>query len=182
MSWLYEQTWPTIAISGCIAALAITLFFQSRRPAYLLGILAAGGVLALGLWIEAAVVTENEEIEESLNAVAEAIEAGDLDTVLSYIAPESYQLRAEARLFSLQQSISSVKVTVQRVDITRSSSPIRARVRISGTVKGKDVASNNPKRTPDKLREEFVYMGRLELWMYKEGDRWLIERHEKFRE
>lgn len=185
MNWLFEQQIPTIVISIGVAALAIGAFLRSRRPVFLLGLALAAALLGIGLWIEAAVVTENEQIENSLLAVADAMENGDLDTVLSYIDTsetsfDAIKLRSLATAFMLANEFESVTVNVQRVDITRSSSPIRARVRIFGKATISSASGEN--QQANRQARNGPVMGRLVLWMHKDEDRWIIEKHEEFNE
>ncbi|MDA7978101.1 MAG: hypothetical protein MPJ50_04945 [Pirellulales bacterium] len=177
MNWLYEQQLPAVVISLSIVVASVILFVRSRRPVFLWGILVGLIVLGLGLWIESAVVTEEEEIEATLLAVASAMEEGDMETVSSYIDPSavsSWRLKGISLTHFENRKFSDVNGSIERVDFNRSSNPISARVRVFGKATGQSL-SNPPNEDPN-----FNWMGRVVFGMYKGEDGWIIQKVEGF--
>ena len=87
MSWFTENPWPIVWF-GVLAELVLIGVWRTTRQQRVFYVM--GGVAALVvtcLIVEMLVVTEYEEIESTLHEAAEAIEAGDVEAVLAFLAP-----------------------------------------------------------------------------------------------
>jgi hypothetical protein len=95
---LLENPIPTVVIGVItVAVLGIILVQTGRRwtIAALCGVLAVTLVLVI---MESLIVTDREEVENTLERVADALESNDLDRVLSLISPSRGQaMMADAK-------------------------------------------------------------------------------------
>jgi len=109
MIWFVESPWPSVLLGiGLEAILAIYLVRSGRAIA----IAAMVGVLALvaGLVVlERIVVTETEQVEDTLDEVAQALVANDSSAVLALFSNRSPR-RAEVRSAMSRVTISEARV------------------------------------------------------------------------
>ncbi len=186
MTWLVENPLPTIVICLVVAGIFVTTFFRTRRPVFLLGVVGAAVLLVIGLWIESAVVTESEEVEQTIEDAAQAMEDGDLNGLLSLIDPEASEIRGLVDLELGRRDFETATAKIESIEFTRSSSPVRARVILFGKVEGRNKQANVPTPgNPQNLqqpnaRPDFIWPGRLEIWLYQTNDGWIIEKVENF--
>src|SRR4051794_28997970 len=88
MSYLVETPWPGLLLAGLIELALGFLLVRSGR-AWVIVAMAGVLVAAIALVvIERLVVTDKEEIENSLETVAAALEAHDVPGVLATLATE----------------------------------------------------------------------------------------------
>ena len=103
-----------------------------------------GAVLALlvGLLVlERMVVTDEEELVETLNNLAIAVERGDLEAVLQHVHPSAERVIQDARRYHQQYKFHAVAITNMRKIIVNDQNPptaemhfiVRADVTISAT-------------------------------------------------
>lgn len=88
MTWISEDPWPLgvvlgVAALGCLIALRVT-----QQGKYLIGALAAGGLLLVLLAVERAWVTENERVEAVIVELGRAVGESDADAALALLAPD----------------------------------------------------------------------------------------------
>ncbi len=171
MDWLTEDPWPLIGV-GVAAVLLLGVAFHHTRRIVLLA--AVAGVLlmtSLGVLAEWLVVTQREEVENTMYAVAEALESNDLDRVLAHLAPDEEKIRASAKSYLGMFHVLSARVTNMDVTIVRGANPPRARVRfqawlhVSGS--GPDIAMFK-----QPFKRWFV------VGLRKEQDHWLLTNYE----
>lgn len=187
MSWLVENPLPTIVFCLVLAGIFITAFFKTRRPVFLWGVIGAAVLLGIGLWIESAVVTEREEVEQTIEAAAQALEDGDANRLLSLLDPDAARIRGMVELELGRRNFETATAKIERIDFTRSSSPVRARVILFGKVEGRNKQDNVPNpgnaqnlQAPANARPDFIWPGRLEVWLYQTTDGWIIDKVENF--
>ncbi|MCH7725580.1 MAG: hypothetical protein IH991_03740 [Planctomycetes bacterium] len=124
-----------------------------------------GAVLALlvGLLVlERMVVTDEEELVETLNNIAHAIERGDLEAVLQHIHPSAGKVLNAARKYHKDYTFRAVAITSMREIIVNDQDPPKAQmhfiVRLDVTLSSGD--------------RPFVHG--ISLYLSKENDRWLV--------
>ena len=168
MTWLLENPWP--AIVGTLLAeslLAAALYATGKAK---IGI-AMGIVLLLGLalvLVERFVVTETEEVEDTLQAVAAALETNDLAAVMAFLAGDASNIRAAAQNWLPQAQITAARVGSDlRITFGEGADPLTAEATFTGRISR--VVNNPQELLPYR---EFVQKFTLDL--RKEGDRWLL--------
>ncbi len=88
MNWIFEGPWPILLTGLVLEAILLVALVRTGR-AVIVGQSLGLGLLTAGLLVlERAIVTDNERIRETLDGLAAAAVANDLDGVLSYIGPE----------------------------------------------------------------------------------------------
>ncbi len=168
MTTLLENPMPLIFFGIIAEAVLGVILLRTGRGVILWAML---GVLLLvlgGLGLERLVVTEAEQVEATLEAVGEALEANDLDRVFQYVAPEAGMSRARAQQALGMYRVTSLKINNLKVTINRLTSPPTAKVRFIGAVSGEDRTGMLP-YTNHRLG--------FEVKLRREGDRWLITEH-----
>jgi hypothetical protein len=163
VSWLVEDpTFVLIAAGLAVVGLAIS-FFQTGRGLYLIWIGAVLFVMLLLLLIERYVVTDREQVEETLYAAAAALEANDLEATLSYVSPTADLLQGDIRGRMRSVEFEDTEISDLAIELSPSESPPRAHASFLGRVDFK--MSNLP-------FERIIRRVTVELtW---EDDRWLV--------
>jgi ketosteroid isomerase-like protein len=120
-----------------------------------------GGLLIL----ERLVVTQTEEVEDALDRVAQALVAGDSQTVLAALSPQCPK-RGEIQSVLSRFTISSARIGGDlEIRFNDLSSPPTATAYFTGIVDAKDNRGAIP----------YEHMIRkFKVTLRKEGDRWLI--------
>lgn len=114
MTWFTENPWPLILIMLGVAAVMLILGgTRGRSLALLFAVLAVGEY-----FMESAIVTPSEEIENSLAGLLEGFIAKDLNAINSHIDDDAYGLKQTAQqgldLVTLDESfhLQSIVVTI----------------------------------------------------------------------
>lgn len=181
MNLFLESQVPALLISLAIGGTCVAMFMQSRRPVFLLGLIAAVALLIGGIALEAAVVTDREAVEQVFYDGADAMESGDVARLDQLISPSADYLRATMHAYLRGHNFNSVSVTVESVEITPSSSPPRARAQVFGKLYHQSARSNDSGQNPalpqgGGLRGEGdLVAGRVDFWLIKEDGAWKID-------
>jgi hypothetical protein len=167
MSWLTEDSTIVLIIAVVVAAGLVLAFLKTGRGLYLLCL---GGVILLAMvlvLIERYVVTDREQIEETLSGAAAAVEANDFDAALAYLAPNAELLHNDILRRLQRVNVEEATITDLSIDFSPLELPPKAIARFLGILKFE--ASGIPY---DRI------LRRLTLKLAKHGDRWLIESYE----
>ncbi|MBX3444597.1 MAG: hypothetical protein KF774_19510 [Planctomyces sp.] len=161
--WFTEAAWPPILILAAIAGVALILAWERRQSRFTM--IAAGCVLAaVAVWfIERAIVTERERVEQHLVELVRDFEAGRSEAVLDAITTQSPELRALAALALSTVTVRDLRLT----DVTVELSPgTDTRARSHFRVNGSAVLNS----THDVGHQPTRWIAR---WQ-RETDRWRI--------
>src|SRR3954447_23956551 len=165
MTYLVENPWPGLVLAALIElALGILLVRAGRAwvIAAMAGVLIAAVALVI---IERLVVTDKEEIENSLETVASALEAHDVPRVLATLAPE-FPRRAEVERVLARFEVSQARVGSDlEVRFNPLTNPPSATAYFTGHLEGKDLRGQLPY---EHLIRKFKIVFR------RDGDRWVI--------
>jgi len=93
MSWITENPWPLILILGGVAAVLLILGDSKGRSMALACVAAAVGLY----FLESAIVTPGEQVEQSLQSMLEGFIEEDADRINAQIADEAPELKEQAR-------------------------------------------------------------------------------------
>jgi hypothetical protein len=163
---LFEDP-TTIIVAGLIVEgfLGLALYRTGRgKLLWWMGGVAALVVALVAL--ERAVVTEEETVADTLDAIADALEDNNPPKVIGWIAPESGVIRDRAAAELGNVNIRSARVTGVTVTVDRSKNPRTAEVKFVGKVnaayQGQDFGN---------------YIREFTVQLRKEGNRWLVVRY-----
>src|SRR5690606_896213 len=93
MNWLWEEPW-TIGLLGFGAAALLAAVYRVVRARWLFTGAAVVLVATIGLLIlERAVVTDREQVAQTLHQIAENLKRNDVSAVLAAIDPQALALR-----------------------------------------------------------------------------------------
>jgi hypothetical protein len=170
MYYLIED--PTLIIFlGIVieAALGIALVRTGRGVLlwFMLGVLV---VCLTGVIGQRFIITERKRVVQTLDGVAAALEANDVDKVWTYLTPDAEFSRSEARRALNTVKINSVNYSQLNVEFNKLTNPWTAKVDFFGIIHFTDPKGASPYEN---------YPRHFTLIMRKVGDRWLIEKHEE---
>lgn len=169
MTLLLENPLPIVFVGIALEAVLGVVFVNTRRG---LVVLAMIGVLLLvlgGVALEWAIVTPKEEVEATLDGVADTLEANDLSRLLSdYIHPDAGVTRSRAAFALGLVEVSRAKMNSLEVTVNKLTSPPSAEARFRGVVYFRSKVEQIPY---DYYTAEFT------VELRQQGDRWLITNH-----
>jgi hypothetical protein len=109
MTWFVESPWPSLMLGVVLEVILAIALVRTSRGA-IVGLMIVVLVLTVGMVIlERAIVTETEEVEDSLDRVAAALVANDAPAVLACFSPQC------PRLAELRSILSRVTVRVAKI-------------------------------------------------------------------
>ena len=173
MTTLLENPLPIIFFGVIVMAVLAAVAVTYQRGVVLLAMLGVLLLVAGGVVLERLVVTEVERVEASLDGVAAALEANDLNGALQYVSPSADQTRSRAGEVLRWVRFTEVKVNSLEITINDLTSPPTAEAKFTGVFHFQD-------RTGKLFRESYAMGLTVELRL--EGDRWLITNHIEHRE
>jgi ketosteroid isomerase-like protein len=170
MYYLVED--PTLIIVLGIAieiALGVALVRTGRGFLIwiMLGVLVVGLTGVIG---QRFIVTERKRVVQTLDGVAAALKANDIDGVWSYLTDDAQFSRGKAREALGMIRVDDAKYSQLDVQVNELTSPWTAEVTFFGVIYFTDKNGMSPYNQ---------YPKRFKLIMRKIGDRWLIENHEE---
>ena len=162
---LVENPWPAITV-GAIAELILAIFLLRTGNGRLLWSMGAVlvGVVALVI-LERAVVTEREQVEQTLEAICAALERNNPAEVLAFIAPTATQIRSLAERNMKRFIFEEVKLTGDLVVRFEQVTPPRAVASFIGRANVRD-------RKGQAIYDHMIQ--RAQVTLEKSGDRWLV--------
>ena len=170
MSWLFEDPTTLIAAGLLIEVLLAVALYNTGRVALVGAMVGVLVVVGLGVLIERIVVTDREQVADALDGVASAVEANDVERVLSFIDPASTGMRASVRMALASAHISEVRVYDLVVEVNDESNPPSAQAEFTGRVKGSYRGETGGGE--GMLLRKFIVSFR------RQGDRWLMTDYE----
>ncbi len=165
MTWFIESPWPSLALGISLEIILAIVLVRTGRSWIVAAMVVALAATAALLAVERYVVTEREEVEDALAAVADALESNDVPAVLAAFSPDC------PRLGEVKSALSRFTVREARVGgdlevrINRLTSPPSAATYFTGRIDGKDA------------RGEFPYehmIRKFKVTLHKRGGKWLI--------
>jgi hypothetical protein len=168
MTYFTENSLWMIFVGIAVEAVLGVILFRTGRGKTLWAMIAVAVLLIVGVTVEKLIVTEKEEVENTLDGIMAALEANDLDRVLGYIAPEARSTQERARWAMDHVIVESA--TMYRLDITvnRLTSPHTAHAEFFGHIAYRGRKAEIPSGN---------YGSPFYVDFRKEGNRWLVFRH-----
>jgi len=169
MTMFLESPLPIIVVGVVIEAILAAILVSTRRGVVLFIMLGVLVLVGIGLVVERLVVTENERITATLDNAAAAIQANDLDRLLTYLTPSAQQSRARARqVLGMVEFTSAAIRGLEISPINRLTSPPTVETKFTAVLGFHDRTGAIP--------YEHHVVG-LIVRLRKEGDRWLVTDH-----
>jgi hypothetical protein len=165
MTRLLEDPMPVI-LFGIIAEAVLGIILLRTGRGVLLWAMAGVLVVTLaGVGMEWLVVTEVEQVEQSLESAAAAIEANREEDVLAWVDPSAKDTRGMVHWAMRRVKFTKVKISDLEIKVNRLTSPPTAVADLTGMVRFRD-------RTGQVPYEH--YRGKFTLELRRESDRWMI--------
>ena len=168
MDALLENPMPIIFAGIAVEAVLGVILVKTGRGVLLLAMI---GVLVLvlgGVALEALVVTDRERVEAALDGGAAAFVDGDVDRVLTFVAPDATGTQAAVRQVLRRVDIDAIKITDLTINLVRTTSPPTARASMVCIVSGREKSGTFAPTTRPV---------RVEIQLRQQGERWLVIGH-----
>lgn len=165
MTWLVETPWPSIAL-GLVLEIILAIALIRTGRGVIIGAMVVVLALTAGLVVlEQVVITQTEEVENALDAVATSLAANDSSAVLAAFTANSPR-RGEVHSALLRVTIKSARVAGDlEVRFNELTIPPSAAAYFTGIVDAEDRRGALPYER---------MLRRFKVTLRKEGDRWLI--------
>ena len=176
MDAILESPLPAIVFGIFLEAILAVAFLNTRRKSVLAAMLVVLLIAAAGVALEKWWVTDREEIEATLNEIARALEANDLELVCTFIEPDAQEARTLAAVNMALVTIKSASVRNLEVQVNRLASPPVAETRFMGNFdcEGKAVMGNMVPVADARYLLDF------EADFHLINDRWMVSDNVKF--
>lgn len=140
MTFFTESPWVIYALAAIGTAAASFVWLQGRDARLLLAAGACVLMAVVAYFVDRAVVTDREFLNELFPRLAQAAEKSDADTLLAAIDPTLRPKQTEAKQLLQQFRPTSVTITDLQLDIRDNRQPITATAevicRVSGNIPG----------------------------------------------
>lgn len=172
MNWLFEDPWPVIWIAGAVIALLSVGYYHSRHRGVLAAIIGVLFLASACLLVEQLVVTEREQVEQTLREGAAAVKRNDLAAVLALIAPEATAMRSSVQTILPTLDVTDAGVGGDlKIEIQHAGPQPTATAAFTGRI------TINSRTSGERLPHE-TYFRHFTVQLRKEGDRWLMTGYE----
>jgi hypothetical protein len=168
MSFLVENPLPVLFFGVIVAAVLGAVFVSTQRLELLWAILGVAVFVLVMVGLEWLVVTQREEVEATIDRIAEALEANDWDAVKSHLTPDAATTRDRADEARRLVTVTDTKVRNLQIEVNRHTSPPTATARFDGVI------YYEPK---DHFTASGWYPARFTVEFRELGDRWLVTDH-----
>ncbi|MCX7428608.1 MAG: hypothetical protein NTW96_23655 [Planctomycetia bacterium] len=169
MTYLLESPMPVLFCGLVVEAILATVFFNNRRVVFLLPMIGVALLMLLGVVIERIVVTPREAVEATIDNLADALEANDVQRALGCISPTATHTRSRAEWGLDRFRVSKTRIANLKITINELTSPPTATAAFQGFI---TIASDRKGDIPPG-----TYGVAFTAEFEKQGDRWLIAEH-----
>ena len=138
MTLLLESPWPAI-VFGVLAEAGLAIALLKTGQIRVVWMMLATALLCAGLvLLEFLVVTDREQIETTLDTIAERLVSDNPLSVVEFVSPSAAQLRSSARQALSEVAIEEARVLSDlEITVNRLKSPPTATARFSGRFRGR---------------------------------------------
>jgi hypothetical protein len=134
MTIFLESPWPALVIGIFAEAILAIILLRTGRGVLLWAMIGVGLLVAGAVVLERLVVTEREEVEAAIDAMAAALGANDQKTVESWIAKDAKEVRALVQYGFQHAKFTQAKITHLEIIVNYHTSPPTAQAKLSGSV------------------------------------------------
>jgi hypothetical protein len=135
---MFENPLPILLGGIFITAILGIVWFQNQKPILLLPIIVTIGLTVIGVIVENRVVTPREEVEMTIDSLADALKANDQERVVSFISPSAAKTQARARWALKMFVVKKAKISKLKITINPLTSPPSAEANFTGVFHLKD--------------------------------------------
>lgn len=164
MTLFLENPLPIWSLGAVCFAISLIVFFAKRSFGSIIGVVAVIAVTLLLVFVERAVITPSEQVEQSLVSLMDAIQANDLPAILVMIDSSAQLVRSDAETLMPQVKVKETGSTSVRVEVDESANSLRATAFFRGRIDG----------THAKSGVRIFYFDNVEIDWQRVGDQWLI--------
>jgi len=169
MTMFVESPWPAIMLCIVLEIMLGILFMRTGRGLVVVAMAVVLAVTAGMLVLERIVVTDTEQVEDTLHGIAEDLEANDVAAVLASFSPDCPRLaQVRATLDGVTIRSASVGPDLE-VRISQLTSPPTATAYFTGRIDGRDNSGTIPY---DRFARKF------KVKLQRRDGRWLITDYE----
>jgi hypothetical protein len=169
MSYFTENSLWMIFVGIAVEAVLGAILFRTGRGAALWAMIGVALLVVVGVTVEKLIVTEKEEVENTVDAIASALKANDLDRVLTFISPADTKSRSDAAWAMNRCEILGTTVLGLEVTVNQLASPHTAQARFRGIIRCHDRKGEIPHES---------YASEFTVSLRKEGNRWIVTGYE----
>jgi ketosteroid isomerase-like protein len=163
MAWLFEDPSTVLMAGALILVLLGVVLHQTGQARVLLAMTGVLVVMLICLVIEIAVVTDREEVENTLYRTAELVEANDVAGVLAHVAPEAVEMRNAVEANFSRWTVTEARIANLTINVNPNAVPPTAQVELIGRVSVDDPRNKSPYRNAVR---------RFTIQLRREGDTW----------
>ena len=169
MELLYESYIPTLIIGSVLLFFLIAFWMVAKQRWALYASIFPILIIAGGFVIDEMVETKREAIWRTINAVQDALEAGDIEEIETYLTSDARTTFNRVKWAFNNYDIRRVGVYDMKMDFNDFTSPPTATISFQGVVK------YSAKTAADNFGD--TYLARFTVELEKDGDTWLITHH-----
>lgn len=169
--WFTEDPTPILVCGGLVLLVLGGLFLKSGRAGVLIAAALVAVVMGAAVLIDRFVVTDREQVANTIYGAAAAAERNDLNAVADFISPTAPEVKAEARRWIGQAKIESVSISAMEVTLDRAAKPMTATAEFRVFATGQ--------LTDRSMPYPFKYLSRLEVKLMQSGKQWLVTAYER---
>ncbi len=162
---MLESPWPALIVTGIIALVLISALLRSGEVKWLIAAVVALIVGGAAILLERYVVTEREQVEQTLDEIAALAVKNDVPGVVAHLVPEAREIQRLAEAELAHVTIREVKLGDLNVDVDAKSSPPKATAKFIARVEGSDKRGTVGHN---------VFIQRMEVGFEKRDGRWLV--------
>lgn len=135
MTWFTENPWPLVVLLGIGGGILLAAWSSSRRKVWLAASLSAVGAAVAVYFVERAIVTDRERVEQNVLDLTAAFQRHDRDKTLSFFSLQAPEWRNIVEL-ALERVAVKDDLSVKDMSVRLSNENTRAvsHFRANGTV------------------------------------------------
>ncbi len=166
MTQLFENPIIVAVAGGLLATLALVVFLSRRSGASLGALIGAVSLTVLLLAVERFVVTDREQVENSIVEMLDAVQANNVAGVLEWIDPAEIDIRSDVQTLMPMIKVDVANAGSVEVIVDSAANPPTADVVCRAFLRGIHTQSGTP----------VGYINQqVDLHWVKRGERWLLD-------
>jgi hypothetical protein len=169
MTYFTENSLWMIFVGIAVEAVLGAILFRTGRGALLWAMIGTALLVVIGVTVEKLIVTEREEVKYTLDDISSALDANDLDRVLTFISPADKKSRSDAAWALRRIEIRGTTILGLEVTVHQLTSPHTAEARFRGIIRYSDRKKEIPYES---------YAADFSVTFRKEGKRWIVTGYE----
>ncbi len=169
MSIFLESPWPSVVLCTFLILCFGVLFMRTGSVWVIAALVASVGLMAGLVVLERTIVTDTEEVGDTLHGIAENLEANDMPMVLASFSPNCPGVRQAESVLRRVTVQSAVVGRDLEVTINKLTSPPTATAYFTGRIQARDNGGTIPYEN---------YIRKFKVRLERHGDRWLVADYE----